>query len=242
LSRLPEGHSEKVIKRLHQIISENDKIGFNKLDEKVKAENLCSRSTLRKYLDEMIDRKTIEEYNEGQYHYFTAQVEWIKTGKHTSLTTQVHLKIIKEFIKLVLDIENRSVNQIVRDAAICLIYQQLMTMSFQTNLVYSVTRFPKLKKIHEDAQNTAFEFLNAVLKLEDQPNKEMAALIIHDKISKTWRKSSHNFAVHISTFFESNKKEQEQLHKFFQTFGFKPQSLISSGPQGLKELENERWS
>ena len=174
MSRLPEGHKDKVIKRLYEIISKYDKIGFNKLHEIAKEEELCSRSTLRKYLDEMKGGKTIEEYNEGQYHYFTTKVNWIKTGEQTSKINQEHLKTIKEVIKLVLDIENRSMNQIIRISAICLIYQQLITMSLQTNLVYSVTRYPKLKKIHEDAKNTAFEFLNSIFKLEESPNTEMS--------------------------------------------------------------------
>ena len=230
MSRLPEGHKDKVIKRLYEIISKYDKIGFNKLHEIAKEEELCSRSTLRKYLDEMKGGKTIEEYNEGQYHYFTTKVNWIKTGEQTSKINQEHLKTIKEVIKLVLDIENRSMNQIIRISAICLIYQQLITMSLQTNLVYSVTRYPKLKKIHEDAKNTAFEFLNSIFKLEESPNTEMIAMMINQNISRFWSKSSLNFASFVSTWYEFDKKDEETnkknevlLKKFFQSFGFKPQ-------------------
>ena len=223
MARSPEGHSEVVKRRIYEIISESDEIGFNQLDKLVKKEELCTRSTLRKYLNELKEILTIEEYSQGQYHYFTTNVDWIRSGKKSSVESQEHLKTIKEFINYFLSTYKKSPNKVVKTAAICLIYQQLITMSFQNNLSYAVTHFPKLKKIQEDAQKTAADFLNSVFKLEDPKKQEDLGVWIHDNIAKSWRKQSHNFATFVSAYSQSNQKDKEIYDKFFQSIDFIPQ-------------------
>ncbi len=223
MSRLPEGHSEKVKGSIYQIISKKDKIGFNKLYKIVQSENLCSRSTLRKYLDELKERKRIDEYIEGQWHYFTTNVEWLKASKQSTDLMEFELKWIKEFIK---EFENtfRGKNQILKISVVCFLYQILMNLSFQATIAYSNSHFPKYKKLYVDSQDTAFKFMNSYLNLEDPKNKETMANLIFDNISTWWHKSLKNFSIIAhSSMLLSAPQEKENLKKKFERLGLKHQ-------------------